>query len=76
MVVFEFRKWLPLNLYLTSVLCLLAFLSYATPWFHFMFVVVWSYTILTVRFARSRGTLWYNRLGDYSYGFYIYAFPL
>src|SRR5262249_21159555 len=66
MVAFEFRKWIPLNLYLTGVLGLLTFLSYATPWFQFAFLVFWSYSVLTVGFTKWKCTLWYNRLGDYS----------
>ena len=41
-----------------------------------VFVLALSYAVFLAGFARLPALLRYNRLGDYSYGMYIYAFPL
>lgn len=41
-----------------------------------VFVLWLSYTIFLAGYWRTPMLLAYNRLGDYSYGIYIYAFPL
>jgi peptidoglycan/LPS O-acetylase OafA/YrhL len=37
---------------------------------------VYFYALLAFGFQKSPGLEWYNKLGDYSYGTYIYAFPI
>ncbi len=54
----------------------LAAWSYQTPCFFECFVVAWTYLIFYVGFATNTLVDRYNRLGDYSYGVYIYAFPV
>ena len=44
--------------------------------FHPVFVLALSYGIFVVGFLPGRWLRLYNRLGDYSYGVYIYAFPV
>lgn len=41
-----------------------------------VFQLALTYGILALGFAKGTPCLAYNRLGDYSYGFYIYAFPM
>jgi peptidoglycan/LPS O-acetylase OafA/YrhL len=44
------------------------------------FFIVYSatlpYILLFVAYVPASGIRWYNRVGDYSYGVYIYAFPV
>lgn len=74
MAIFQFRHSprLPVLLVLGAT----AAASYGTPWFREMFIAAWSYGIFYLGFAQFRPALAYNRLGDYSYGMYIYAFPV
>ncbi|HEX8591722.1 MAG TPA: acyltransferase [Pseudomonas sp.] len=62
---------------------LLGFLPFAaaactwhTPYFFECFVLAWTYLIFYLGFAAHPVVDRYNQLGDYSYGVYIYAFPL
>lgn len=48
----------------------------ALPFFIEVFVMCWSYLVIYMAFARVPLLLRYNRLGDYSYGVYIYSYPL
>jgi peptidoglycan/LPS O-acetylase OafA/YrhL len=76
MAFFQFRRYVPLR---PSLLCLVlaaAVFSYGAPWFNFVFVTAWSYAVFYLGFLRYGPALVYNRLGDYSYGMYIYAFPI
>ncbi|WP_296184834.1 acyltransferase family protein [Pseudomonas sp. UBA1879] len=50
--------------------------SYQTPYFFECFVLAWTYLIFYLGFATHPLVDRYNRLGDYSYGVYIYAFPV
>ncbi len=50
-------------------------LVYHTEWFEEAFVLTWSYLIFYLGLRQGKIMLAYNRLGDYSYGTYIYAFP-
>ena len=75
MAFYRFRRVLPLHV----IPCVLAggtaLLSYGGPWFEECFVLFWSYLIFCVGYWRWRPLVHYNRIGDYSYGMYIYAFP-
>jgi peptidoglycan/LPS O-acetylase OafA/YrhL len=78
MAFYQFRKVLPLS----GIGCVLAVgaagLAYlgAGPWFREVFIVSWSYLVFAFGFLPFRPLKIYNRLGDYSYGMYIYAFPI
>lgn len=54
----------------------LAAWSWKTPYFFECFVLAWTYLIFFLGFATHSLVDRYNRLGDYSYGVYIYAFPV
>jgi peptidoglycan/LPS O-acetylase OafA/YrhL len=47
-----------------------------TPIFPFVFPFALGYAVLYVAFVPAGPLRRYNRLGDYSYGIYIYAFPM
>lgn len=46
------------------------------PLFLPVFILALGYTVMWLGFARIPGIRAYNRLGDYSYGMYVYAFPV
>ncbi|WP_373356143.1 acyltransferase family protein [Pseudoroseicyclus sp. CXY001] len=73
---YVWRASIPLSPLLLAALALAAALAWATPLFHAVFVLALSYGVLLLGFSRIAPLLAYNRLGDYSYGTYIYAFPV
>jgi len=76
MALFQFRKQVPLRFPIMLVLGAASAISYGSPWFHELFVLTWSYSVLYLGFLQYKPLLAYNRLGDYSYGTYIYGFPM
>ncbi len=76
MAFFQFRRRLPLRLPVLGLAIAAAILSYDKPWFHQVFVLAWSYGLFYLGFLRCEPILYYNMLGDYSYGIYIFAFPI
>jgi peptidoglycan/LPS O-acetylase OafA/YrhL len=76
MTLFQFRQWVPFRFPILVLLGAASAISYGSPWFHELFVLAWSYGIFYLGFLRYEPLLAYNRLGDYSYGMYIYAFPV
>jgi peptidoglycan/LPS O-acetylase OafA/YrhL len=74
-----FFRFIGPNGFRLSFLLTLIFLtgiSYESPWFYELFVLTWSYGIFYCGFKRLKVLDTYNLLGDYSYGTYIYAFPI
>lgn len=51
-------------------------LTWPTPVFQPVLAITASYAVFVLGYARIPGAARYNRLGDYSYGMYIYAFPI
>ena len=76
MSLFHFRRHIPLRLSVLVVLGLASAVSYRSMWFQELFVLAWSYGIFYLGFLQCKPLQVYNRLGDYSYGTYIYAFPV
>ena len=76
MSLFQFREHVPLRLVVLVALSIASAFAYRSPWFHELFVLAWSYGIFYLGFLKFKPLLAYNRMGDYSYGTYIYAFPL
>jgi peptidoglycan/LPS O-acetylase OafA/YrhL len=70
------RAVIPLSGALALVLVALAALSHPTPAFLPVMILAMTYSVFVIGYARIPGLAHYNRLGDYSYGTYIYAFPL
>jgi FkbM family methyltransferase len=77
MVVYHFRRFLITNLNL--LMCAgaggIALLSYRSPFFREAFVLFWTLLIFYLGYLPFKPLNIYNRVGDYSYGMYIYAFP-
>jgi peptidoglycan/LPS O-acetylase OafA/YrhL len=76
MALFVFRLYVPLRLSVLLVFAAATFLARKTPWFNEALVFSWSYGVFYLGFFNYKPLLMYNRLGDYSYGTYIYAFPI
>jgi peptidoglycan/LPS O-acetylase OafA/YrhL len=75
MAFYQFRRYVPLNAILAAGCAGAALLAYRTSWFCEAVVLSWSYLIFYLGYLRYEPLTIYNRLGDYSYGMYIYAFP-
>jgi peptidoglycan/LPS O-acetylase OafA/YrhL len=76
MSLFQFRLQVPLQFPTLVALGAASAVSFGSPWFQELFVLSWSYGIFYLGFLRYEPLRAYNRLGDYSYGTYIYAFPV
>lgn len=73
---FVWRDHVRLDGRILAALCGAAVLAAWTPLFHVVFVTALSYGTFYLGCLPSRIVGQYNRLGDYSYGMYIYAFPI
>lgn len=72
---FLWRDLIPLSPLVAAVLGLLAWFAHGTEAFRPVFVLALSYGVFVLGYWPSSLFQRYNRLGDYSYGTYIYAFP-
>lgn len=70
------RDRLPLNPLAALGLFAITVLTHGTPAFLPALTLALAYTIFVLGYWPSRALENYNRLGDYSYGMYIYAFPV
>ena len=66
---------LPLSIVGVAGLLALAVAVATTPLFNLALVLFLAYTTFWAAYVPGGGIRAYNRLGDYSYGVYIYAFP-
>lgn len=73
---FLWRNLIPLSLFLAAMLGFLAWAVYGTEVFRPVFVLALSYAVFVLGYWPNAFLQSYNRLGDYSYGTYIYAFPV
>lgn len=58
------------------VFVLLLAALYASSYFAWLFMLLMPYIVLYLAYVPKGPLLVFNRLGDYSYGIYIYAFPI
>lgn len=75
MFLYAYRFKIQLNIWYLALGWVAALCLYRTPVFVEVFVVAWSYSVFFVAFNTQWFARQYNKLGDYSYGLYIYAFP-
>ncbi|MFT6842382.1 MAG: peptidoglycan/LPS O-acetylase OafA/YrhL [Psychroserpens sp.] len=75
--IFYFREYIVLStiLFLVSVASLfLVFISQAM--FHYVYIFSFPYIVLFLAYVPRGFILKFNNIGDYSYGIYIYAWPI
>jgi peptidoglycan/LPS O-acetylase OafA/YrhL len=70
------RDRVPLSFLPGAGLAALALLLHGTPLFREAFVVALTYWVFLLAYLPRGAVRTYNRLGDFSYGTYIYAFPV
>ncbi len=75
-LIFALRLRLPLTLWWIAGLWGLVALISGTPLALPAQIVAMGYTVFWLAYVPRGALLAYNRFGDYSYGIYIYAFPL
>ena len=73
---FVWRDRIVLDRRLVAAMALASVAAWWTPLFHVVFVTALSYAVFWLGCAPAPRIARYNRLGDYSYGMYIYAFPI
>lgn len=70
------RRMIPLSVPLALLGLGLAVLGRETPLFEPLLTLFLSYFIFVIGYASNTALQGYNQLGDYSYGTYVYAFPI
>jgi peptidoglycan/LPS O-acetylase OafA/YrhL len=72
------RKWVPLSLpFAIFILCLDVYLMQSgSKMSYHLFPYVLGYFVLTLGYHPAVHVAGFHRFGDYSYGLYIYAYPL
>ncbi len=73
---YAWRDRLPMSPAILAVLALAAVVAHRTPVFDVLFGLALSYAVFLLAFAVGGGLRAYNRVGDFSYGMYIYGFPV
>ncbi|MEP6822794.1 MAG: hypothetical protein ABI946_10640 [Chthoniobacterales bacterium] len=66
----------PLNWPLAFVSLAIVFLSFRWGWRDWVIPFFFAYSVLALAFLPGGVVRQFNRFGDYSYGLYIYAFPV
>ena len=75
MALYALRRWLPLSPLMGLVLLPVCALAYPTLVGFVAFNLCLGYWVFLLAYLPSGRIRAYNRVGDYSYGIYIYAFP-
>jgi len=76
MAFWRWQEWIPLNLWgLAGLVGLAAALS-GTGLYFFALIIALGYGSFWLAYIPGGAIRAYNRIGDYSYGIYIYAFPM
>jgi peptidoglycan/LPS O-acetylase OafA/YrhL len=70
------RRIIPLSLPVALVLLAAAYLTRQTAMIEPVLALALAYTVFVIGYAKTPVLATYNRLGDYSYGTYVYAFPI
>ncbi len=73
---YVYRRWVPVSGLLALLLFGLAVLAFGGAFYPMMHAIAVAYAALWLGFADIPWIKAYNRFGDFSYGMYIYAFPV
>lgn len=76
MTLYIFRDKIPLNLHLASASCVILLISFFTAYFVVLSVIFGSYLIIYLSFYQKYKFPHVTKYGDFSYGLYIYAWPV
>jgi peptidoglycan/LPS O-acetylase OafA/YrhL len=76
MAFWVWRRAIPLSLPLALALLALAYLLRQTAMIEPVLALALSYTTFVIGYAKIPVIAGYQRMGDYSYGTYVYAFPV
>jgi peptidoglycan/LPS O-acetylase OafA/YrhL len=76
MLAYLWRDRLPVHPLLLGALAAVTALAHATPAYDLLFILTLAYATLFLAAWPGGAIRAYNRLGDVSYGIYIYAFPV
>lgn len=76
MALYHWRDQVPLSWLACAALAAAAAMLRTTPFFEFVFIPAIAYATFVAAYRITGRVRAYNRLGDYSYGLYIYAFPM
>lgn len=76
MAFYMWRERVRLSWVIAVALALLVAVLRSTPLFEPVFVAAVAYATFVVAYVPGGAIRHYNRLGDYSYGMYVYAFPV
>lgn len=76
MTFYVWREWMVLSWLLTALLALLAAALHGTALFEPAFLVAIAYATFVLAYRLGGPIRRYNAVGDYSYGMYVYAFPV
>ena len=76
MALYVWRERVRLSWVIAAVLAVLAVVLRVTPLFESVFVAAVAYATFVIAYVPGGAVRHYNRLGDYSYGMYVYAFPV
>lgn len=71
-----YARYVPIRLDILIALLLVTLLSNHTPFFQFCSSLLIAYGVFYLAYIPKGGVLRFNELGDYSYGLYLYAFPI
>ncbi|UFW53774.1 MULTISPECIES: acyltransferase family protein [Bradyrhizobium] len=76
MLFYAYRDRLPLNFTICAALLVCTVLSANTPFYREMILFSVAFCTFYIGFRSLKVLYPFNNLGDYSYGIYIYAFPI
>ena len=72
----QYARYVYLHLSVCLVLIVAVWVSISSLWFQTIMSLLVAYGVLYLAYVPKGWLLQFNRLGDYSYGLYLYAFPL
>lgn len=68
------KERVPVSVALALLLCAVAYLSHGTPYFMLLLLPAIAYSAIWLAYAPTLSI--YNQFGDYSYGVYLWGFPV
>lgn len=76
MIAYVNRAYIPLNFAVGAGLIVLTIAGHGTSWFMYSFYISLAYLTLLLAYHPLLRMSKFNRVGDYSYGLYIFGFPV